>query len=428
MSNLFDPLNPLQGLENIPGVSFDGADNFITTGGLQQGARGLLTGIKEGYNPALTLGLAGTEFIGGQREAASNLANIAKARQDIIKSGVDMTNTGLDIQKKKFDFSNDQTARNALMMYINQLPVEEQLMALSNTEEFSKNLIARTAPTGSIREYEYAASQGYPGTYADYVKNIEKFRATTFNMGTEGSYAQAAGKGLFEQDSEMINKAFQQQNLNNELNVAADLIASGKAYTGAFSPIKSTFGSIRNTMFKDGKFDQSVSATEFLNAITGKQVFPMIGELGIGARGLDTPAERRFLQQVMTGDPSMNPDALIKMNIMAKRRQAYFAERYNKKIESGGFKNYEKASSTKLDKLEMGNVVPIKGAKFRQGDKIVQVFNDGYGRYVDESGNIDMTQKAKDKNGNIVDFVDTDYTLVSTKAQVNEPMTPVGNQ
>ena len=177
-------------------------------------------------------------------------------------------------------------------------------------------------------------------------------------------------------------------------------------------------------MFKDGKFDNEVSATEFLNAITGKQVFPMFGELGIGARGLDTPAERRFLQQVMTGDPSMNPNSLIKMNIMAKRRSAFFADRYNKKIESGGFKHYEDAAKVKLDKLDMGNIVPVKGAKYRQEGKVIQVFNDGYGYYVNEDGTFNMNEKAKDDNGNIIDFVDTEYTLVSTKAPVNQPIEP----
>lgn len=422
--NPFDPLNPLQGLENIPGVDFKGADNFVTTGGLLKGVQGLATGLSKGYNPALTLGLAGTNFIGGLRDASTNLANIANTRQDIIKKGADITETGLDISRKKFDFSNDQTARNALMLYINQLPVDQQVLALTNPEEFSKTLIARTAPTGSIKEYEYAVAQGYKGSYPEYIKNIEKFRATTFNMGTEGSYAQAAGKGLFEADTAMIDQAYKQQNLNMELNVAADIISSGRAYTGALSPLKSAIGSIKNTMFKDGKFDNEVSATEFLNAITGKQVFPMIGELGIGARGLDTPAERRFLQQVMTGDPSMNPNSLIKMNIMAKRRSAFFADRYNKKIESGGFKNYEDAAKVKLDKLDMGNIVPVKGAKYRQEGKVIQVFNDGYGYYVNEDGTFNMNEKAKDDNGNIIDFVDTEYTLVSTKAPVNQPIEP----
>lgn len=33
----------------------------------------------------------------------------------------------------------------------------------------------------------------------------------------------------------------------------------------------------------------------------GADVFAMLKPLGIGARGLDTPAERKFLQEVLTG-------------------------------------------------------------------------------------------------------------------------------
>lgn len=183
MAGLFDPLNPLQGLENIPGVgSLPGAESYITSGQVQGGAQGLLQGINQNYNPLLTLGLTGLGAVTGGQKSASDLAGIAKTRQDMVKSGLDITNTGLDIQKKGFDFKNDQTARNALMLKISQLPVEDQLLALSDTKEFAKSLISNAQPTTSLKEYEYAKRQGYGGTYTDYVQNVEKSRAANMSQ------------------------------------------------------------------------------------------------------------------------------------------------------------------------------------------------------------------------------------------------------
>jgi hypothetical protein len=414
--NPFDPLNPLEGLQNIPGVDFKGADNFVTTGGLLKGVQGLATGLSKGYNPALTLGLAGTNFIGGLREASTNLANIANTRQDIIKKGADITETGLDISKKKFDFGNDQTARNALMMYINQLPVDQQVLALTNPEEFSKNLIARTAPTGSIKEYEYAVAQGYKGSYPEYIKNIEKFRATTFNMGTEGAYAKAAGEKGFELDHEMVQQTYNMTNAAKEGNVAAKILAEGKAYTGAFAPQRNFLAKVQDFLTGDNKLSESVTVTEVLTAMTGKQVFPMIGELGIGARGLDTPAERKFLQGVMTGDISMDANTLLKLNMMARRRQQAFADRFNAKLTKGDFKNYQEARG-KLEEFNLPTLVPV--AQFNRDGRMYQVYNDGYARFLDDKGNM-TDDMVRDENDNIIDFVGYDQPLVGRPIGINQ--------
>ena len=42
----------------------------------------------------------------------------------------------------------------------------------------------------------------------------------------------------------------------------------------------------------------------------GGDVFPLIRALGIGARGMDTPAEREFLQQSFVGNTTMEVEAL----------------------------------------------------------------------------------------------------------------------
>lgn len=64
--------------------------------------------------------------------------------------------------------------------------------------------------------------------------------------------------------------------------------------------------------------------TELLNAKMRAGVFRAIADLGIGARGIDTPAERDFLIQVMTGDASSQRatlTALVEERYRATQRE-----------------------------------------------------------------------------------------------------------
>jgi hypothetical protein len=202
MAGLFDPLNPLAGLENVPGVgTLPGAESYITSGQVQGGAQGLMQGINNNYNPLLTLGLTGLGAVTGGQKSASDLAGIAKTRQDMVKSGLDITKTGIDIQQKGFDFKNNQTARNALMLKISQMSPEDQLLALSNPDEFAKSLISNAQPTTSVKEYEYAKRQGYPGSYTDYVQNVEKSRAANMTA----TLTNEKDKLMFKADLENYN-------------------------------------------------------------------------------------------------------------------------------------------------------------------------------------------------------------------------------
>ena len=72
-------------------------------------------------------------------------------------------------------------------------------------------------------------------------------------------------------------------------------------------------------------------------------MFRAIKDLGIGARGIDTPAERDFLIQVLTGDANMDIASfkfLIRDN-MAVQKQKLNA--FNNAEKDGRFKGFLKA-------------------------------------------------------------------------------------
>jgi hypothetical protein len=99
----------------------------------------------------------------------------------------------------------------------------------------------------------------------------------------------------------------------------------------------------------DKKAGRRAVNTEYLDALLGSAVFPQIQALGIGARGLDTPAERDFLRKVLTGSIGLTKDTLIKMTELRRKGLESEAARFNKRVEKGEFKPFEKAARRKVE-------------------------------------------------------------------------------
>ena len=91
-----------------------------------------------------------------------------------------------------------------------------------------------------------------------------------------------------------------------------------------------------------------VSKEQYLEALLGSDVFPLIKQLGIGARGLDTPAEREFLLQVMTGSRKMDRGALQRITRLRQEISREIIAKYNQALESGNLDKYQKVSEITL--------------------------------------------------------------------------------
>jgi hypothetical protein len=87
-----------------------------------------------------------------------------------------------------------------------------------------------------------------------------------------------------------------------------------------------------------------VTDTEILDVSTGSQVFPLIKSLGIGARGMDTPAEREFMRKVLTGTIGLSKKTLLRMARMRVKESGFQISNWNKKVESGELDNFFKYS------------------------------------------------------------------------------------
>lgn len=148
-------------------------------------------------------------------------------------------------------------------------------------------------------------------------------------------------------------------------------------YTGALADFKLSVGKIREQFMGDTPeaiaLREKISSTEFLSSRMGADVFAMLKPLGIGARGLDTPAERKFLQEVLTGKIGLQRETLIKMTQLSVDTNKDVIDAFNKRIgESNLYKSYlYDALGYDKDRFKLGG--QAKRVKVnKQGEVVVQ--------------------------------------------------------
>jgi hypothetical protein len=97
-----------------------------------------------------------------------------------------------------------------------------------------------------------------------------------------------------------------------------------------------------------------VSDTEMLDVMMGSEVFPMIKALGVGARGMDTPAEREFMRSVLTGSLALNKETIIQMAEIRLNAAKGTVARYNGMVDNGSLDNFFLNSNIPKARIEVG--------------------------------------------------------------------------
>jgi hypothetical protein len=156
-----------------------------------------------------------------------------------------------------------------------------------------------------------------------------------------------------------------------------------RKYASEIEAYKNAKGETEKAKARDILYEKLVK-TEITKVMTGSDVFPMISSLGIGARGLDTPAERDFLISVMTGLPNMTIDTLKYMTKFRIQMYIDGLEKYNKKVQSGYFKMHN--NNQQLMPREVIDLEPLyryteTGEKIERddaGDRVITYTQEEY--------------------------------------------------
>jgi|TARA_R110002167_G_scaffold21856_2_gene78844 hypothetical protein len=121
-------------------------------------------------------------------------------------------------------------------------------------------------------------------------------------------------------------------------------------YTGAFANFKLEADKFQAAVRNIKQKNPTIPNTEILDMALNSDVFPLIKELGIGARGLDTPAERDFLIAAMVGSKTMSSEALIQATLTRRSRLINTAREFNESSGSDLFKRASKQGVRGLSK------------------------------------------------------------------------------
>lgn len=142
-------------------------------------------------------------------------------------------------------------------------------------------------PTDDMREYEYARSQGFQGTFQDYMTGMKKAGASSVNVGIkdEQEYDKTVGKGYGEKFLDIQNKADSARSALASLDMMEQLVEQPGFYSGAFGDqllfVKRLGASI-------GIDPEGISSMETFNALAKQAALEnMGGSLGTGFSNAD---------------------------------------------------------------------------------------------------------------------------------------------
>tara|TARA_R110000737_G_scaffold239863_2_gene251730 strand:+ start:3 stop:1382 length:1380 start_codon:yes stop_codon:yes gene_type:complete len=132
-------------------------------------------------------------------------------------------------------------------------------------------------------------------------------------------------------------------------------------YTGAFANFKLEADKFQAAVRNIKEKNPTIPNTEILDMALNSDVFPLIKELGIGARGLDTPQERDFLIAAMVGSKTMSSEALIQATLTRRTRLINTAREFNESSGSDLFKRATKQGVRGLDKKYQMSEETLRG-------------------------------------------------------------------
>jgi hypothetical protein len=173
------------------------------------------------------------------------------------------------------------------------------------------------------------------------------------NLPYETAFATTVGKGQGERNEKVVLAAQAAVDNIAKIDSTIELLKKGDATTGLGAELRNNIDRARALFAGDIKANKKVADTQILDALLGSDVFSMIQSLGIGARGLDTPAERDYLRQVMTGTIQMDNKALIRLSEIRRNIETRAIEKYNTQLDKGELKKYFETQGLTPEKIEV---------------------------------------------------------------------------
>jgi len=200
------------------------------------------------------------------------------------------------------------------------------------------------------------------GTYADVPlpqdveaqrTRIGKASASNISLSTEKKYGEAVAAGGGKTDLDIYDAAQAAPKNIQKIDEVLSVLRKEDINTGIGADLFNVLDKARGMVLADEKANKRAVSTEYLNSLLGSDVFPQISALNIGARGLDTPAEREFLREVLTGRIGLNKDTLIRMTELRRKGIETSVADYNQLVDSGELDPFFAARQRKKSRIDL---------------------------------------------------------------------------
>ena len=318
---------------------------------------------------------AGMKAVGGV-ENFFKMANVAKGEMDKSQAADILMRYGASGGASSYMGANGETlgSPEANMMAQNQYMAQTtqrlQQDKLKSEIELDKANAGAKSPMGKImseaefkaldtNKYDVKAKLLPDGRYL--VESISPFGPGTqnvINMG-EKAYEKGIGEAAAAQHMGEYAAAVSAPEALAKLDEVQGLIKSGNVTTGIGAELIQNANRLRAQFANDIKAGKTVSNTQLLDSLLGSDVFPMIGALGIGAKGMDTPAEREFLRQSFTGTKEFTPETLSRLTEIRRNMHLRAVDKFQKSNEKGTYKRFFDISGNPVP--DFSGIPPIKG-------------------------------------------------------------------
>jgi hypothetical protein len=180
---------------------------------------------------------------------------------------------------------------------------------------------------------------------------------TNINMG-ENAYDKRGGEVMFDKDLSEYEAASAAPERLEKLDTVLGLIKEGNITTGFGAELALNANRMRAKFLGDKEAGKTASNTELLSSLLSSDVFPMIGALGIGAKGMDTPAEREFLREAFTGTKEFDPATLKRLTEIRRDIEMRTVKKYKQNYDNGTYKRFFEKFGRPIPAF---NLIPPKG-------------------------------------------------------------------
>jgi hypothetical protein len=292
------------------------------------------------------------------QELAQRAMNMRKTQVEIEAQQADMLNKQRDPINKLINsgkYTPESVEAYEQSGNISDLKLlEGQIKFSTDAEEVARELYGKSF--GSLTPEETAAVNVLRNQRRIAEKQAGAARTTvdarSFNA-AETEYGKAVGKDSAQRDVALLDTVSAAETAMPKLLETKDLIVNGNINVGIASNVQDVIARARSKFLADKAAGKNVADSQYLDSLLGSDVFSQIAALGIGARGLDTPAEREFLREVITGTRALDRETLRRMvdfRIDATERSV---NKYNERLAKGEFNKYQEVTGRKLEPIKL---------------------------------------------------------------------------